>query len=99
MLRNEPNATQKRNLLGIVLISGVLLLSLPASAAEEKISPIPSYLEGYQELYQRSPRDAALQWFHNAKYGLFMHFPKVDSARINDQGVKMVIRLDCENRC
>lgn len=35
---------------------------------------IPSYLKGYEELYARDPRGAALQWFRDARYGLFLHY-------------------------
>ena len=34
----------------------------------------PSYLAAYGELYERDPRGAALQWFRDAKYGLFLHY-------------------------
>jgi len=34
----------------------------------------PSYLEGYDDLYATDPRKAALEWFRNAKFGLFMHY-------------------------
>jgi len=35
---------------------------------------VPSYLEEYSETYQSDPRGAALEWFRNAKFGLFMHY-------------------------
>jgi alpha-L-fucosidase len=35
---------------------------------------VPSYLKGYEELYKSDPRMAALEWFKNAKFGLFMHY-------------------------
>jgi alpha-L-fucosidase len=35
---------------------------------------IPPYLKGYEKLYRRDPRAAALQWFVDAKYGLFIHW-------------------------
>ncbi len=35
---------------------------------------LPSYLDGYVDLYRESPREAALQWFREAKYGLFLHY-------------------------
>lgn len=35
---------------------------------------VPSYLAGYEELYKSDPRMAALEWFENAKFGLFMHY-------------------------
>ena len=36
--------------------------------------PIPSYLKGYESLYQRNPHAAALKWFQEARYGLFIHY-------------------------
>ena len=35
---------------------------------------IPSYLRGYEALYAQDPRAAAIQWFRDAKFGLFMHY-------------------------
>lgn len=35
---------------------------------------IPSYLKGYEDIYNKNPRQAALQWFKNAKSGLFVCF-------------------------
>jgi alpha-L-fucosidase len=37
-------------------------------------SKVPPHLKGYEELYRKNPREAALRWFADAKYGLFMHF-------------------------
>jgi alpha-L-fucosidase len=34
----------------------------------------PKYLEGYRELWQKSPREANVEWFKNAKWGLFVHY-------------------------
>lgn len=36
--------------------------------------PCPSYLKDYKELYKENPRKAALAWFQNARYGLFIHY-------------------------
>ncbi|MBS3762297.1 MAG: alpha-L-fucosidase [Planctomycetes bacterium] len=38
------------------------------------MSQCPNYLNDYQEIYEQNPRGAALQWFRDAKYGLFMHY-------------------------
>jgi len=38
------------------------------------MSPIPSYLTDYADLYRQAPRAAAIQWFRDAKYGLFLHY-------------------------
>lgn len=35
---------------------------------------VPNYLRGYEDLYSRDPREAAISWFRDAKFGLFMHF-------------------------
>lgn len=35
---------------------------------------LPSYLSGYDDLYAVNPRKAALQWFQDAKFGLFLHY-------------------------
>ena len=35
---------------------------------------VPSYLKGYEELYIKDPRQAALTWFKEADFGLFMHY-------------------------
>ncbi len=35
---------------------------------------IPSYLKGYEEIYANNPRGAALGYFRNAKFGLFIHY-------------------------
>lgn len=40
-----------------------------------EVSPeVPSYLSGYEELYAKDPREAALAWFQDAKFGLFIHY-------------------------
>jgi len=38
------------------------------------MSDVPSYLKDYAELYAQDPRAAALQWFREARYGLFLHY-------------------------
>jgi alpha-L-fucosidase len=35
---------------------------------------IPPYLKGYEALYAKNPRQAALKWFNEAQFGLFMHY-------------------------
>lgn len=35
---------------------------------------IPSFLIGYEELYKKNKRGASLQWFKDAKFGLFLHY-------------------------
>ena len=35
---------------------------------------VPSYLADYADHYATDPRAAAVQWFRDAKYGLFLHY-------------------------
>ncbi|WJH33569.1 alpha-L-fucosidase [Paenibacillus sp. CC-CFT747] len=35
---------------------------------------VPAHLKGYEELYRTDPRAASLQWFQDAKFGLFIHY-------------------------
>lgn len=34
----------------------------------------PSYLKGYEDIYRQDPHKAALTWFSEARFGLFMHY-------------------------
>lgn len=34
----------------------------------------PSYLRDYKQLYSENPRKAALAWFKDAKFGMFIHY-------------------------
>lgn len=35
---------------------------------------VPAYLKGYEAAYKKNPRQAALTWFREAKFGLFLHY-------------------------
>lgn len=35
---------------------------------------VPSYLGDYKELYMNNPHQAAIEWFKNAEFGLFIHY-------------------------
>jgi len=37
-------------------------------------SQVPSYLKKYSDEYKKSPREANLYWFKNAKFGMFIHY-------------------------
>ncbi len=49
-------------------------LALPSLCLGEEPAKVPAYLRGYEKLYAANPRAAALQWFREAKFGLFMHY-------------------------
>jgi alpha-L-fucosidase len=35
---------------------------------------MPEYLKDYQEAYGKNPREANLQWFKDARFGMFIHY-------------------------
>jgi alpha-L-fucosidase len=37
-------------------------------------APVPSYLAEYADLYQEDPHAAAMAWFREARFGLFLHY-------------------------
>lgn len=46
------------------------LLGCRASAA----GSVPNFLKGYESAYRQDPLKASLDWFNDAKYGLFIHY-------------------------
>ncbi len=61
---------------GAALTSSALLAPLAfENTLYGKAKPqLPSYLKGYEEVYAVDPRKAALQYFREAKFGLFIHY-------------------------
>ncbi|MCP5110080.1 MAG: alpha-L-fucosidase [bacterium] len=41
---------------------------------DDAATQAPSYLRGYESEYERNPKQAAVQWFREAKFGLFIHY-------------------------
>ena len=66
----------KRNSLThlVVVVSIIWIYGCSNSVKNENDIAVPSYLEDYAELYKESPRKANLEWFKDAKYGLFIHY-------------------------
>ena len=59
--------------------AGALMPGAPArrawAAAEARRDPpVPSYLRRYEKLYRADPRAAAIRWFREARFGLFIHY-------------------------
>jgi alpha-L-fucosidase len=44
------------------------------AASHAKPDSVPAYLKGYEAAYRQNPRQAALTWFKEAKFGLFLHY-------------------------
>ncbi len=59
------------------IASGAALAGLATkgcTALSQGGKQVPSYLKGCEKLYKSSPHKASLEWFRNAKFGLFMHY-------------------------
>jgi len=41
---------------------------------DQAVSAVPGYLSDYETEYAADPRAAALKWFREARYGLFLHY-------------------------
>lgn len=55
--------------------AGAGTLLVPGALRAASTDPeIPSYLKGHEKLYAENPRAAGLQWFREARFGLFMHY-------------------------
>lgn len=51
--------------------TGALLLGSCMGSENDKI---PLYLKGYKESFLKDPRKAAIDWFRDARYGMFIHY-------------------------
>lgn len=56
---------------GLVML---IVLAIFCQGCLKKKSNVPSYLKGYEDVYAESPREAALKWFEDAKFGMFIHY-------------------------
>lgn len=63
---------KRRNFIELSLLAGAGTMLFPSCVANSQ--HIPSYLKGYERLYQTNPREAAIEWFKEAKYGMFIHY-------------------------
>ena len=76
----EPKATRRitrrkfAGLAGLMACSGLLGVTRNGLLAASGMDQIPGFLRGYEKLYAENPRRAALQWFREARFGLFIHY-------------------------
>ena len=73
------NKIQRREMIqtmGTICAAGGMLQMTGSTAlgAQAQKTTMPSFLKGYEELYKTDPRKASIEWFRNAKFGLFMHY-------------------------
>ncbi len=69
-----PHPLNRRSFLRTLGASAGTLLAPGGARASGPVPSIPSYLKGYEKLYAENPRAAALQWFREARFGLFLHY-------------------------
>ncbi len=75
----SPRLLSRRDFLATAGTAATLVATagvprLTAAAAKTSRAAVPSYLKGYEAAYAANPRAAALQWFRDAKFGLFLHY-------------------------
>ncbi|WP_455782550.1 alpha-L-fucosidase [Phocaeicola coprocola] len=56
----------------IILLSFITLFE--GKTQEHAWRDIPYFLKGYESQYNQSPKEAALAWFKDARFGLFIHW-------------------------
>jgi alpha-L-fucosidase len=69
---SQLNRKQFLKKLGWASASGAIL-SVSGVPGQE-IKPVPTYLRGYEEIYHKDPRRAAIAWHRDSKWGLFVHY-------------------------
>lgn len=58
----------------LIILICLLFLVWPVKGQEQTWREIPYYLKGYEAEYAKSPKEAALAWFKDARFGLFVHW-------------------------
>lgn len=63
----------RRKFIAYAALSGASTLISPSCLGSIP-SRVPKYLSDYKNLYHKNPREAAIKWFKNARYGMFIHY-------------------------
>ena len=63
----------RRNFIVSTLVSGAGMMLAPTAFAASN-NKVPRYLKGVKSLYHDNPRKAAIEWFSQARYGMFIHY-------------------------
>ena len=74
MLRTWHGLKRREFLKAASVGAGALTMPGAAGAKSKETKPVPSYLTGYEELYAKNPRKAAIEWFREANFGMFIHY-------------------------
>jgi alpha-L-fucosidase len=71
---NYPGMKKVINGFGVPILLAILFYFCQPKKEKPSDTVIPNYLSDYAELYRTDPRKANLEWFKDAKFGLFMHY-------------------------
>jgi alpha-L-fucosidase len=63
----------RRNFILSTLIAGTGMMLTPMAITASN-NKVPRYLKGVKNLYHGNPRKAAIEWFSQARYGMFIHY-------------------------
>lgn len=72
-MRTANHRTNRRQFIRTCL-AGTAGAAWARASAAEKPAAIPSHLKGREAEFRAHPREAALAWFRDAKFGLFIHY-------------------------
>jgi alpha-L-fucosidase len=62
----------KKNIIIVFIL--FFIFSVGAVAKGKNANAIPYYLKNYADIYKKSPREASLAWFEDARLGMFIHW-------------------------
>lgn len=58
----------------IIVILTIIVANSFILAKPKQVDKVPYYLTKYTDLYKKSPREASLAWFDDARLGMFIHW-------------------------
>ena len=72
-MRTMKSNTSRRQFIR-ACVAGTACAALVRVPAAEKPPAVPRHLKGREEQFRTEPRQAAMTWFRDAKFGLFIHY-------------------------
>jgi alpha-L-fucosidase len=72
-MRTVNHNTNRREFIR-ACVAGAACAALARVSAAEKQTAVPAHLKGREEQFRTDPRAAAMAWFRDAKFGLFIHY-------------------------
>ena len=70
----EPEAVMRRRQFLKTTGKGAAAATLASQFAHGANNRVPSYLKNYSAEYKKNPRQAAIKWFRESKFGMFIHY-------------------------